>query len=212
VRRQGRLFDFGQPEGTPGQREALAILTPHFPDLIDSVETGWRDFNSEVTESGRARMEARTRANIVSDFTRDRAIALFSGRSGVRPCLALGFFKLYVDDRVVLRIKKLDGDLLPTNVQTDQQRDWYNNEPVVGVPSECLRLNLGYRLDAAADRIADIVITWQPSWRVLGWYYSILDEPGEQIRPIDSPTGPQPMPLPQVEIIPRIAKTGEQAK
>jgi hypothetical protein len=212
VRRQGRLFDFGQPEGTPGQHEARVILTPHFPDLIDSIETGWRDFHSEVTESGRSRMEARTRANVVSDFARDRALTIFSGRPGLRACLDLGFFKLYVADRIVLRIKKLDGELLPTNVQTDQQRDWYNNEPVKGVPSECLRLNLGYRLNAIADQIADIVITWQPSWRVLGWYFSILGEPGEQIRPIDSPVGPQPMPLPQVEIVPRIAQTGEQGK
>jgi hypothetical protein len=209
---QKRLFDYGQPDGTPGREEALTILAPYFPDLIDSIETGWRDFSSEVSDSGRSRLEARTRASIVSDFIRDRAVALFSEQPGVQLCMDLGFFKIYVHDRIVLRLKKLDVELLAANVQTEQQRDWYNNEPVSGVPDECLRLTVGYRLNAAATEIEDIVITWQPSWRVLGWHFSILAEPGEQIRPIDSPVGPQPTPLPEVAIIPRVAKTGEQAK
>ena len=209
---QHRLFGFQQPDGTPGPTEVQAILAPYSSELVDCIETGWHDYHSEVTESGRARLEARTRASIVSDFARDRAMNVFSGRPGLRPCMDLGFFKVYVDDRIVIRFKKLDSELLAANVQTEQQRDWFNNEPIRGMQNDCLRLTVGYRLTPAADQIADILITWQPSWRVIGWYFSILGEPGEQVRPIDSPIGPQPMPLPQVEIIPRIGRTGEQAQ
>jgi hypothetical protein len=212
--RQKNLFGFGQPEGTPGPRDAQAILSPYADELVGCIQTGWGNYHSEVTPAGRSKLEPRTRANIVNDFARDHALATFSGRPDLHTCTDLGFFKLYVADRLVLRIKKLGPDLLVANVQTDQQRDWYNNEPVRGIPTDHLRLNLGYRLTPAADAIADVLITWQASWHTLGWCFSILAEPGDQIRPIDSPHGPQPspMPLPEVEIIPRIAKTGEQAK
>lgn len=211
---QKNLFGFEQPQGTPSQQEAKAILTPYFGEMADIIHSAWRDYNSEVPDTARARLEPRTRANIVNDFAKDRALTVFSGRAGLQTCIDLGFFKLYVDARVVVRIKKVGPEYLVSNVQTDQQRDWYNNEPVKGIPADCLRLNLAYRLTPAATDVDDILITWQAGWNTLGWCFSILAEPGEQVRPIDDPFGPQPnpIPLPQVDIIPRIAKTGEQSK
>lgn len=211
---QRSMFEFEQPNGTPSQQEAKVILTPYFGEMTEIIYSAWRDYHSDVTESARARLEPRTRANIVNDFAKDRALAVFSGRTGLQTCIDLGFFKLYVDGRVVVRIKKIGPDYLVSNVQTEQQRDWYNNEPVKGIPADCLRLNLAYRLTPAATDVDDILITWQSGWNMLGWCFSILAEPGEQIRPMDGPLGPQPtpIPLPQVPIIPRIAKTGEQSK
>jgi hypothetical protein len=186
------LFDM-TPEGSPGQEEAMAAIERIRGLLRDTWFAGMDEWKEQVTKRAKDQLTNRSRACCLNDFAVEAAKQRLVGIDGIDLCAALGFFKIYLDDKYVLRLKRLNRNRLARNVKTDQQRAYYRNRPVEGIRNYCTRLTAGYMLTPAEDEIEDILITSQFGTRTLVWSSSIMDDPGTMRMPIPlEPDGPTP--------------------
>ena len=155
------------------------------------------------------RLSTRSRASIISDFTRENAKLLLGSMDGVEPNEDLGFFKIYVNGMAVLRFKRIGSDGIARNLRTDQQIDYYNDVPIRGL-HRGTRMTAGYLLNATETEIADIRITRQFGRDRLLWWFSILNEAdgGADVRGFTASPAPAPE-VSQVRIRPIVEKRKE---
>ncbi|MBL9085459.1 MAG: hypothetical protein JNK76_26880 [Planctomycetales bacterium] len=185
------LFDMG-PDGEPGKDDARSILTGCHAGLCESWFAAWADWKNEASARLRGRVSNRSRAGCINDLAVEASKELLAGVAEVEFDADLGFHKLYVADKIVLRFKRLDKDYLALVGQSDQQQDFYLGRPIEGLRNHCLRLNVGYVLDPSEDHISDVLITRQFGRDKLLWSYSIFDDAEETrvIEPVARVGGP----------------------
>jgi hypothetical protein len=175
------------PEYTEGlltvdqAREILCPLASRFADCWRSGFTGWRE---GVTPETRSRLTSTTRAGIIHNLAISRAKELFpAGDDGARICEAIGFFKLYVQNKAIVRLKRVGRDFLAANVKTKQQKRYYAQAHVDGVTDGLTRITVGYQLNLAQTDIDRIVAGLQIG-KDLIWHFDITDEAGGIAAPI----------------------------
>ena len=126
--------------------QALEVLTPHAERLYRIGAVPWERWQSEYPNQ--VLHTPRTRANVLYDLMVNQARTEFRGIRGteiVDP--PNGVVLLDIDQRVLIRFKKLDDESLPRNYPTDAAKDWDIGEDLPGIPSSPQRLTLGYRLN-----------------------------------------------------------------
>ncbi|MFO0851367.1 MAG: hypothetical protein U0871_22840 [Gemmataceae bacterium] len=192
------------PSGYLTRAEAERQLVPLANDFSEVWHGAWTDWLS-LPDEIRSQLAPTTRANVVHDLAVGRAKGVFGQRDGFRVCEELGFFKLYVGNSIVVRLKRLgDDDHLARNIQTDQQKQWYLHRPIPGVPDGCTRLTVGYSLDRAQVGLRDVVVSLQDGPNQLVYSFSINAEPQTTLIPI-APIPPDTKPTVQPKIAPREA-------
>jgi len=189
---QQHLFGM-EPEEDPDKALVLSALGRIRVSLCDAWFDGFDNWRAEITDTAKAQLTSRSRACCVNDFAVESAKQLLAGVEGVELDVALGFFKIYVDDRFVVRLKRLNGNRLARNVKTAQQRDYYLDRPINGIRNWCTRITAGYLLTPAEDAIENVFVTRQYGQRTLIWSDSLLDGPDTMQTPVPlAPKGPVP--------------------
>jgi len=198
------LFEW-VPEDKLTSDQARELLSPHCERLRSTWCDAWSSWNSEVTSDGRGRLTTRSRSSCVNDFAVERAKEMFAGIDGVECCPILGFFKLYVENKAVLRFKRLNRDKLAMNVKTEQQVAYYQDEHIPGIRAGCTRLTIGYMLNLTETEIEDILVTYQLGRQrsSLRWWFSILGDADTLGLPATVAPDPSPSPI---RIQPKVAK------
>lgn len=197
------LFDW-VPEGKLSSDEAKELLAPHAGELCSCWQFAWLAWNEEVSADGRERLTSRSRSSCLNDFAVERAKEVFAGYDDVEGCSLLGFFKLYVGKRAVLRFKRLNRDKLAMNIRTGQQVAYYLDEHIPGIRPDRTRLTIGYILNPAETDIDDILITYQHGRKSLLWSFSLLE--GVETITMPQPAVASPTPI---SIQPKIKTTKE---
>lgn len=170
---QPSLFAY-TPVNLLTEEEAFAIVEPHREAFCDCCLKGAADWYRFVLPEGRKRLRSITRSVCVSDFVREHIKDHFRGVEGAVLCQRLGFLKLFLGDRVVIRAKKLTAEYLAMPPRTEQGHAWFCNEPLPGVPSSYTRLTVGFLTTPDDAEVLDVAITFQLSLQTLGWKRSIL--------------------------------------
>jgi hypothetical protein len=196
---QNSLFAW-DPDGELSRNQIVDTLKPFQDRLCRCWLSAWDDWKTFVLEEGRARLDGLCCATCVNRFARVRALEEFADEAIFRADRALGFFKYYIGDRIVVRFKKLTRERLAMNVRTRQQRRWYRNIPMNGVRRGCTRLTIGYIL-AVTGEIEDVCVTFQTSPVTLGWWFSILGNAGT----MEFPASPGKTPIPPT-LIPKMGE------
>lgn len=140
-------------------------------------------------------MTPTTRAGIVHNAAAERARRLFAGIDGLEVCEQLGFFKLYVGDTVVVRLKRVrpqDDGFVACNIKTKQQKRYYRHEPVDGVRDGATRLSVGYVLDETETRITQVVASLQYGLKRCIYWFTLDAAAGDL--PIITPVPLPPLP------------------
>ncbi len=106
---------------------------------------------------------------------------------GVRVEDRRGFPELVIDNRFVLRFKKLDKHGRSRNILTPAQRAWLDAQMILpDMPPEAKRLIAGYVLDALGTQIERMLVTAPANVKTINW---MLD-----IEPDDNPNNVFQMP------------------
>ena len=131
------------------QDAAALLLAPHLADLASSMRDAVERYNHERATLGPLR--ARTRACTINDYASENAERVLDGRTGVR-LIRTRDESLYIvfQDRAIVRIKKLNGDLTINCIPTRQARSWAAQQPLEGFP-DATNLIAGYMLDEFGD-------------------------------------------------------------
>ena len=186
------LFDM-VPERRLSSDEAKELLAPFAAELCSCRQFAWLAWNEQVSADRRERLTSRSRSSCLNDFAVERAKEVFAGYEDVEGCSLLGFFRLYVGTKAVLRFKRLNRDKLAMNIRTEQQVAYYCDEHIPGIRPDRTRLTIGYILNPTETDIDDILITYQHGRKNLLWSFSLFD--GAETIAIPQPAATTPTPI-----------------
>jgi hypothetical protein len=147
--------------------DAQAVMQPHLDNLAAAIQEGWAVWEQKAEPY----FTTRARANIVNDAIWAAVQRRFYGVQGTHLVVKRGLRMLQIEERVVVRFKKLDHELRPKNFLTQQQLAFVRQEPLPGIPA-VTRLTAGYVLTALQNDIERIAVTLQRP-DSLAWAFEI---------------------------------------
>lgn len=114
--------------------EADDLLRPHLPAVVAPIRHAWGTWE-ELAPAQRRACRPTTRANWIYDHTIDCAKVTLDRGPAITYTEQPGFLAVTIEDRVLLRYKKLDEDLGICGIKTDQFQMWEHQEPISGIPA-----------------------------------------------------------------------------
>jgi hypothetical protein len=149
------------------QQEAEDFLRPYFDRLSNCIRMGFIEFIQNHSAYA-YKYEVRTKANII----RDNIVALskseFFSDSEVSFLQQRHYTLMVIDNRYILRFKKLHSDLTSSNYATPQALNFSLQLEIPGLPPNPLRLDIGYVPDPLMTEIIGIYIVC-PNGKVPRW-------------------------------------------
>jgi hypothetical protein len=153
--------------------------------MREVLEGAWEDWQSV---SHRALMSPRSRASVVFDFIKARALAEFDGDPNIRAIPKGQTVHFLFRDRVLVRFKKANSAGLGSNIETQAVIEFVDPQfPLFELPP-IYNVEVCYHLDKLATRMALLAVTARQRNTKL-WAYE-LD------RPASGAVVPLPEPLP----------------
>lgn len=142
------------------QERVMTLLEPIMNEIHAIFPAALNRYN-EIDPAIRSEHENRTVANCIRDHALLGFQTAFEGRRGFHFLDVRGLELLNIRDEVLIRIKKVDANGKHSNYQTAQQKafDSYGeNENLVGLPSEAVRIVVGYQPDLAYSEIERVIV------------------------------------------------------
>jgi hypothetical protein len=155
------------------QEDCMGCIEPLFGVLNDSLHHGMAFYQQNYTAEAIAQQRDRTAANCVYDHGYHRLKEQLDQSSGCNFLQVRGLEVLNYWDLAVIRLKKVNGAGRWRNYLTQQQRDFDDQLPLVGLPAAAVRLVVGYQPDAAFTAI-DRVIVSRPLGKTIRWTAQIV--------------------------------------
>lgn len=139
------------------KEEAEKILAPHYPGLLECVDSGWNDYK-EIFQPHQSRLELRTRASNVRDLIVDNVRKKYFKSQNPRIAVDKpnGLFILSIDDIIFARSKKIKSDYTTANIFTQQTLDFINGELFPEYLKKAV-VNIGYMVDSKWDRLGSYI-------------------------------------------------------
>jgi len=163
------------------QPQAQSVLEPHISTLQACFRAAWQSWErfGAILPELRYVLAARTRAGFLNDHICQEVKFRFAGCPDASVEEARGLVLLTISNpsdhqpALTLRFKKLNRDLLSSNIQTAQQIDFARQLLLPGFPN-VTRLTAGYQLDRLQSAIQDLWVTCAVQSNVL-WAIPISD-------------------------------------
>ena len=136
------------------------------------LEGAWDDWQ---TMSHRAILSSRSRASIIFDFIRKRALEEFDGDPNIHALPKGQTVHFLFRDRVLVRFKKANSAGLGSNIETQAVIEFVDPQmPLIELPP-IYHIEVCYHLDKLATRMASLAVTARQRNTKL-WAYE-LDRP-----------------------------------
>lgn len=140
--------------------------------MREILEGAWEDWQSM---SHRALMSPRSRASVVFDFIKARALAEFDGDANIHAIPKGQTVHFLFRDRVLVRFKKANSAGLGSNIETQAVIEFVDPQiPLFAMPP-VYHVEVCYHLDKLATRMAMLAVTARQRNNKL-WTYE-LDRP-----------------------------------
>ncbi len=169
--------------------EAMALLADLLPVFRDCLDQSWQFVEQVFDEAPerRAAFTPTTRANMLYDRLVQMVRQALDGHPRIQLAHRGRMLRLIVDQRVLVRFKKLDEDLRARNVRTDSQLLDYYQLWLPGIEEPALtKLTFGYRLNATQTEIVGRYLTCPKNWKENHWF-AALDEEASDAMPLFIP-------------------------
>lgn len=139
------------------QSANMAVLEPHLARLHGATSRAFDRYQETpphiLAEHDERAATSSVHSHIVHEIERE-----FAEVSGATVLTVQGLKVLNIDDRVVLRFKKVDEDGRHRNHTSEQQKRFDRQLPLPGLPPAATHLTLGYEPDPAFAEIVRITI------------------------------------------------------
>lgn len=160
------------------------------------LEGAWEDW---MEMPKRAIFSPRSRASMIFDFIRTRALAEFQGDRNIRVIPKGQTVQFLFKDRVLVRFKKANGSGVGSNIETQAVIQFIDPQlQIPGLLPEVYRVEVCYHLDGLATQMESLAVTARGRKRKL-WSYELQRPAAAEIIPLPAPQGPAPTP-PEVTI------------
>lgn len=152
------------------QQKAMAVLEPHFSTISKIYDAAVELYNSGTTAQARAEHDSRAALAAIYRHAWMGYQRELSEQPGFHFLTVRGLHVLNIQDRIVLRAKRVNENGIHVNNPTKQQRDFDRHQPLPGLPPEAVRLVVGYQLDPAFSKVERVIIRNPQS----GWLSQIV--------------------------------------
>lgn len=136
------------------------------------LEGAWQDWQAMTN---RALLSPRSRASIVFDFIKARALAEFDGDRHIRAIPKGQTVHFLFRDRIMVRFKKANSSGLGSNIETQAVIQFVDPQFTLFALPPIFNIEVCYRLDKLATRMALLAVTARQRNTKL-WSYE-LDRP-----------------------------------
>ena len=169
------------------ESEVREVLAEFEPRLLEIYQGGWDDWQS----FRRMALERfpRIRANVVHGFMVDRAISAFDGDPGVHVILQDETAKFLFRQRVLVRLKKADRNVLGSNIQTQAVLAFVDPQLTIPGLPDVQKVDVVYVLNGLETAIERVAVTARDN-DVRLWSYDIEDRRGAAVLPLPQPIAP----------------------
>lgn len=140
------------------QQEVMGILEPHLTEISRIYDAAVELYNGDTTARARAEHDSRAALSAIYRYAWMGYQRELGEQPGFHFLKAKGLHVLNIRDRVVLRAKRVDANGLHVNNQTLQQRKFDRQQPIPGLPSEAVRVVVGYQLDPAFSMVERVIV------------------------------------------------------
>lgn len=149
--------------------EVQAVLGDFEIRLRSILESAWGEWQ---TLPSRGSLSPRSRASIVFDFIKRRALEEFLDDPNIRPLPKGQTIHFLFGDRVLLRFKKANSSGLGSNIETQAVLEFIDPQlQLVDLP-EIYRVEACYHLDKLATKVALVTVSARQRNRRL-WSYEM---------------------------------------
>lgn len=161
---------------TVTQDEAIKIAGGLFPKIARVIQAAFQHFvdikKQKTAVIPNLLFEPRTAYGNVHDFIKAGIRNEFGNEPNVRIAEPNGIFVMIVEEKIVLRFKKMNKDFQTSNVQTAQTDD-YNNQDLQSLfPGQLTFLHVGYLPDLTCTYVENIYLFCR-SGKNIEWHHSL---------------------------------------
>ncbi len=164
------------------QQDAQTLFKPYFELLNNSVLEGFQKYvdakASILGVSQYMKLNKRTKASLIHDMVSSTLHEKFQSIENVvvrHGENTNSFFTIKFADLAIARIKKLDSELKPANIQTQKTIRFNNQYTLDGFPDQPTFLYVGYTLNPTLSEIEGVYIVCRVA-DGLRWYIDITNE------------------------------------
>ena len=136
----------------------MELVAPLVVGLYDDWREAHQLYQERYPAEVLAEHDKSTAASCVRSHMLMAVVRRFDGAHGCHVLNVNGLKVLNYRDLAVLRFKKVDAAGRHHNYQTDQQKDFDDQLPLPGLPTEAVRLTSGYQLDISGQAIERIIV------------------------------------------------------
>jgi hypothetical protein len=140
------------------QAMAMAVLELHFAAVTDIYRSAVDLYNEGTAPRIRAEHDSRAALNSIYALAWKGYEREFGDITGLHLLNVRGLKVLNIADKVVVRAKRVDANGHHVNNRTKQQGDFDRQMPLLNLPSEAVRLVIGYELDPAFSTVERIIV------------------------------------------------------
>jgi hypothetical protein len=154
------------------EEPAIAALGSYGQLIAQCISDGWSEAHRRLHDMrGMGKTALATTANDAIANELQVAFDGIKGSTWIELSNRLRFLYVAGAQPLAIRVKKLTGGLLASNIRTQQQDEWDNQQALEGVP-DSWRLTFGYRLNSAETKIEELWITHQVGDLVI-WSHAV---------------------------------------
>lgn len=160
--------------------EALKTLQPHLNAFCSWPKKAWETFQRNIAPQFSGFYSKRTRASIIHDLMINEAIRYSDKTPSFKNFNLNNLVGFVADEKIALRLKKLDRKKLPKNIPTDQVQSFRSQRSLPGI-SVIHHLEIGYCLDNLERGIDAIYLVYPRGLKNNFWSYQITESEAKPI-------------------------------
>jgi len=194
------------PDAPPPPIELVRKVLEDFElRMREILEGAWNDWQAM---SNRAILSPRSRASIIFDYIKARALAEFDGDPNIRAIPKGQTVHFLFRNRVLLRFKKANSAGLGSNIETQAVIQFVDQQiPLFAMPP-IYHVEVCYHLDRLTTRMATLAVTARQRNTKL-WAYELHRPASGAVVPLPAPPPPDSTP-PEVRPRKPAEKSGDE--
>lgn len=162
---------------SPSKEDAKHTMFPLLRPLYEACHTAFDTMHQESKDWWH-KVSPRTKANVMRDYLLFEVKKIVEDYEGIRFVRKNGLTLLGVNEKIVIRIKKLGSNLSTSNIQTAQNSAFEKQQLLLTGFTEVVSLNLGYIINEIWTKIEAVYITCPNGYKKVSWYIRLDDEMG----------------------------------
>ncbi|MBI2861546.1 MAG: hypothetical protein HYX89_01875 [Chloroflexi bacterium] len=191
---------------------AQTIITPDISrPLLEAIFAAYGDWDKHVSDEARATTSLTTKANFINDRMIFQAKDRLQSHSKVEFVVRHGRTHLFIGGTLEIKLKKLNRNLRPANIQTVSVTDYHNQVvqlplPLLDLPDALANLIAGYQESRLRTGVEAVYII-HPKGERNSWQWR-LEFDSSQV-PLPTPEAPPIVTPPQVKRVKKITPKKE---